>query len=105
MLLAVVASHDAVADEDGDGDGEGEHPGAVVAATRLGGGKRGVPPNLRPRLQLWEADHRRWVCVLGTSGVWRGGGCGGSFHPGARMATDEVGGLGLRGGDGEASDG
>lgn len=74
-------------------------------ATKWGGGKLGAPPNPPPRLQLWEVDHRRWVCVLGTSGVWRDGGCGGSFHPGALMATGEVQGLGWRGGDGEASDG
>lgn len=72
--------------------------------TRWGGGKLGAPPNLSPHLQLWEAGHRRWVCVLGMSGVWKDGGCGGSFHPGALMVTGEVWGLAWRGGDGEARD-
>lgn len=45
------------------------------------------------------------MCVLGMSGVWRDGGCGGSFHPGALMATGEVWGPGWRSVDGEASDG
>lgn len=95
--------HDAVAD--GDGGGGGEQPGAVVVATRWEGEKLWAPPNLTPRLPLKEAGHRRWVCVLGMSGVWRDGGCGCSSHPGALMATDEVEGLGWRGGDGKAGDG
>lgn len=95
-------SHDAVADGDGD---DGEQPGAVVVATRWGGGKLGAPPNLPLHLQLWEAGHRRCVCVLGMSGVWKDGGCGGSFHPGALVATGVVQVLGWKGGGGEASDG
>ena len=42
--------------------------------------------------------------MLGISGVWRDGGCGGNFHPGARMATGEVQGFGWRAADGEAND-
>lgn len=95
--------HDVVADDDGDGGG-GERPGAVTVGTRWGGGKLGAPPYLPPPLQLWGADRRRWGYVLGTSGVWRVGGCGGSFHPGAPMVRGEVRGLGWMGGDGEASD-
>lgn len=36
------------------------------------------------------------------SAEWIDGGCGGSFHPGARMVTDEIWGLGWGGGDEEA---
>lgn len=95
--------HDVVADDDGDG-GDGERPGAVAVGTRWEGGKLGAPPNLPPPLQLWGADRRRWGYVSGMSGVWRDGGCGGSFHPEAPMGTGEVLGLGWRGDDGEASD-
>lgn len=94
---------DVVADDDGDGGGE--QPGAVAVGTRWGGGKLGVPRYLPPRLRLWGAARRSWGCASGTSGVWRGGGCGGSFHPGAPTVTGEVLGLEWRGGDGEASDG
>lgn len=92
--------NDAVAD-DGGGDG-GEWPGAVVAMIGWGDGKLGVPLNLPLHPQTWEADRRRWECVLGMSAEWMGGGCGGSFHPGARMVTDEIWGLGWGGGDEEA---
>lgn len=68
------------------------------------GGKRGAPQSQTPRSQLREAGCRRWGFVLGMSGVWRGGGCGGgSSRPGAPTATSEVQrGLGWGGGNEEA---
>lgn len=95
--------HDAVADDGGDGGGG--QLDAVAVATRWGGGKLVAPPNPPHHRQLWGADRTHWVYVLDMSGVWWGGGCGGSFHPGAQMVIGEVRGLGWRGGDGEASDG
>lgn len=94
--------HDGVA---GDGGEDDEQPGAVVVATKREGEKPGAPPNPPLRLQLKGAERRRWVSVSGTSGVWRGWGCGGSFHPGALMAPGEVEGPGWRGGDGGVCDG
>lgn len=73
--------------------------------TMWGGGKLGAPPTLPHHHQLLGADRRCWACALDMFGAWRDGGCGGSFHPGAPMATGGVQGLGWRVGGGEASDG
>lgn len=74
-------------------------------ATGWGGGRLLVPPHRPRRLLLRRrpalAGRRRWACALGTSGVWRSEGCGGSFHPGAPTATGEAApGPGWRGGGG-----